>query len=380
MTDRTANSASLNRYPLWAPRFWHGMLFADWVRLLSRNRFRVHPLRWGLAGTVTFATLFNFKMHVLQKAIWGHRVARTALPRDPIFVLGHWRSGTTFLHELLSADERFTTPTTFQCFCANHFLLTEAIIPRVLFFLLPSRRPMDNVAAGWQAPQEDEFALCAMGIPSPYLRMAFPKNGDEYLDYLDMEGLDPQELNAWQDALREFLRCLSMRGVGRLVLKSPTHTGRVGLLARMFPEAKFIHIVRDPYAIVPSTLRLWRSLDDVQALQVPDYDDLEDYVFRAYERMYGGFEKQRSELAEDRLIDIQYEDLVRDSCGTLARVYERLNLGDFEPVRPKLLEMLAQTGDYQITPKTLDDDLRAKINRHWAAYFERYGYPQQPVA
>ena len=125
-----------------------------------------------------------------------------------------------------------------------------------------------------------EFALCALGQPSPYLRMAFPNDRDnERLEYLDMH-VSPADLAEWKQALATFLRCLrTQQPDRRIVLKSPTHTGRLALLAEMFPEAKFVHIARDPYDVVPSTVRLWKSLEYVQALQRPRYAHLPEYIF-----------------------------------------------------------------------------------------------------
>jgi len=143
------------KYPAWAPRFWHGMLWRDWWRLLARHHFRVHPWRWGLATTVSIQTAFNSVLAALTRWRYRRQVAQTALVGPPVFIVGHWRSGTTYLHELLSCDERFATPTTFQCFAANHFLLTEAWLPKLVWFLMPSRRPMDNVRTAWDSPQDD---------------------------------------------------------------------------------------------------------------------------------------------------------------------------------------------------------------------------------
>ena len=131
------------------------MLLTDWLRLLASHGFRVHPTRWGIALGATVTAGFNSKMRLVQLAFRGHAIQKTQLPQDPLFVLGHWRSGTTFLHELLSLDQRFHTPTTYQCFAAPHFLITESVLTRLLWFLIPSKRPMDNMKAGWHAPQED---------------------------------------------------------------------------------------------------------------------------------------------------------------------------------------------------------------------------------
>lgn len=375
MAETRFQAKDTNPYPWWAPRFWHGMLFTDWMRMLVQHRCRVHPARWGVAMGVTLTSTFNSKMRLAQTALLGHRIKDTPIPRDPVFILGHWRSGTTLLHELLSVDRRFATPTTYQCFAANHFLLTEPVITRLFWFLMPSKRPMDNMAAGWHEPQEDEFALCAMGAPSPYLRMAFPNTSSDFLEYLDVDQLDPPHAEQWVATLQEFLRRLALHRVGkRIVLKSPTHTARLGLLASTFPDAKFIHMVRNPYDLVPSTVRLWNSLNLVQGLQIPQDTELEEYIYRTYECMYGAFARHRGQLTDDRIIEVHYEDLVQDATNVVGRIYDQLELGDFDLVRPELEQKLDSKRNYQKNQHRLNDAMLDRINQRWSDYFERYGY------
>lgn len=334
-------------------------------------------MRWGLATTITGLTVFNSTMRLASQLRYGRRVRETTLVEDPIFIVGHWRSGTTYLHELLSCDDRFATPTTYQCFAANHFLLTDGWLPRMVWFLVPSRRPMDNVQVGWQAPQEDEFALCSLGTPSPYLRIAFPNDEDNCLRYLDLHDLDAASLQAWQDALRWFLQSMTLATGRQLVLKSPTHTARVGLLAEMFPRAKFLHIVRDPPTLYASTLKLWRVLDRAQGLQLPHFRQLESYVIEAFCQMYAAFERDRQTLSADRVHDLRYEDLVRDPLGELERAYARLQLGDFAQVRSSLEAFTSSKREYQTNRYELDAETRARIERAWGFYAERYGYPRE---
>ena len=365
-----------HRYPLYSPRFWHGMLLTDWLGLAARNRFRIHPIRWPMAALVTGMAAFNSTMRLVQQATHGRKIAETALTADPIFIIGHWRSGTTFLHELLSVDERFCTPNSYQCFSPTHFLVSEWLMTRVFWFVMPEKRPMDNVAMGWSQPQEDEFALCNMGLPSPYLRMAFPNHPPVFMEYLDMEGVPPDALEHWKQTLRIFLQELTIHQGRRIVLKSPTHTGRVGILGEMFPEARFIHIVRDPMSLVPSTIRLWQSLDAPQGFQIPKHRNLEDYVFESYQRMYGGMNRQRASVGEHRILDVRYEDLVADPVGQLQVVYERLDLGEFDAVRPKLEQYATQKRDYKPNRHQLSPELERRVREQWADYIERYGYAQ----
>ena len=363
-----------NAYPLHSPRFWHGMRFGAWLTLLARHRFRIHPTRWPMALAISCITPFNSVMGALQSLAYGRRIAATQLEHPPVFILGHWRSGTTYLHELMSLDERFGSPTTYQCFAPHHFLLTEWLIAGYMGFLMPKQRPMDNMAAGWNRPQEDEFALLTMNAPTPYFRMAFPNDPPPDLDLLDMQQLTPRVRQQFESALVHFVKLITLRTGKRLLLKSPPHTGRVETLARLFPGAKFVHITRDPYEIFASTQRLWESLDDVQGLQRPHHAHLNEYVFEAFERMYHGFESQRQALASDAIIDVRYEDLIGDPLAHTRAIYERLGLGDFAGVESLLKQHVEQQKNYQPNHHQLDPALKAEIRRRWANYFERYGY------
>ncbi len=369
-----AKPQKLHPYPVWSPRFWHGMRFGDWLGLLMENRFRVHPTRWAMMCLISTITPFSTVMSRVQRLIYGRRIDATQVDQPPLFIIGHWRSGTTFLHELMVLDDRFSYPTTYQCFAPYHFLLTERVIARYLGFLLPRQRPMDNMLAGWDRPQEDEFALLTMGVRTPYRRMAFPNHPAVDLEYLNMEGIAPQQLQQWSEALLQFVRTLTLRHQRRVILKSPTHTGRVRLLSELFPGAQFIHITRHPYALFPSTRRLWQSLDAVQGCQIPQDRNLDEYVFEALLRMYEGLESQRRAIAESQIIDIRYEDLVADPMQVLQRIYRQLDLGDFERVRGVFQSYIVSQRDYQTNRHQLDAELRERIERRWADYFERYGY------
>jgi len=350
------------------------MRVCNWLRLLTRNRFRIHPARWPMAGAVTGFATWNSMMRFVQNLFYGTSVARTQIEQPPVFIIGHWRSGTTYLHELLTLDDHFTSPTTYECFAPNHFLISEWFVSRYMGFFVPNRRPQDDMAAGWDKPQEDEFALCNLGIPSPYLRMLFPKKPPVHEEYLDMEGLTEKELAQWKEGLMLFLRMVTHYRPGRMLLKSPPHTGRIGVLSDMFPGARFIHLVRNPYELFPSTVRLWKSLDTVQGLQLIGKMDQREYVFRSLCRMYDAFERARPGIDPAQICDVRYEDLVQDPIGQLSRLYEHLDLGNFSAVEPNLTEYVQAAKDFTPNRHELDEPTRDEITRRWARYIETYGY------
>jgi hypothetical protein len=353
---------------------WMGADFFALLRLLGRNRFRVQPsCAGGCLCDLAFG-LFNTGLKGLERLT-------VPLPADsrqpiepPIFVIGHWRTGTTLLHELLALDLRHRAPTTFECFLPNHFLLSEKLLKGWTGFLLPPTRPSDNVEMGWDRPQEDEFALCNLGVPSPYLSMAFPNRPPQFQEYYELEKVGQPERLRWKRALLGFLRRLTWKRPGRLVLKSPPHTFRLPVLNEMFPQAAFLHIVRDPLAVFPSTLRLWKSLYAAHGYQRPTYAGLEEQVFDTFSRMHARLEATRGLIEPGRFYELRYEELVRDPVGQMRAVYQRLSLGNFAPVEPLMQAYAASHAGYQTNRYQLTPDVRREIARRWRPYIERYGY------
>jgi hypothetical protein len=176
-------------------------------------------------------------------------------------------------------------------------------------------------------------------------------------------------------SLQSFLLAVSEATRRPLIIKSPTHTGRIRWLAKAFPDAKFIHITRDPRELFPSTCRLWRGLDEVQSLQRPNHHGLEAYVIECLQRMYTAFHEQRRELDANRLIDIRYEDLIRNPVECLRGIYETLRLGDFDSVQPAIERWVeTEHRSYETNRHQLPAQQDAMIREAWRDYFQTYHY------
>jgi hypothetical protein len=360
--------------PEWTPRIWEGIDFFAWVRLLARNRFAVDWSCLYIAIIVTLVSFVHSALRLLQEAWLGSAIRRTRLRYPPIFIVGHWRTGTTLLHELLILDSRHTYATTYECLEPNHFLVSEWLLTRLFFFLTPSHRPMDNMAAGWDRPQEDEFALCMLGLPSPYLKIAFPNRPEPYPESDDLESMSSRDRAAWKRGFYRLLQMLTYKDPGRLILKSPTHSCRIPTLLELFPDALFVHIVRDPRVVFPSTVTLWKTLWQVHGLQIPKYDDLDEYVFSKFTHLYERLELGKQRIEPSRFFEMCYENLVRDPIGEMQKLYSHFALGDFDSVRPNLERYFSDKADYKTNRYDQTPELRAKIEARWGEVVRRYGY------
>ena len=148
----------------WIPRFWDGINVTGRCRLVFKNGFRISLTKIPMAFLMAVLSLVNSFLWAVQCSFLGNE---SPTRRFPGADLHHWplAIGNHVLARALVLDSRHTFPNTYACFTPNHYVLTRRILPPLLKFLLPARRPMDNMAAGWHHPQEDEFALCCMGVP-----------------------------------------------------------------------------------------------------------------------------------------------------------------------------------------------------------------------
>ncbi len=215
-----------------------------------------------------------------------------------------------------------------------------------------------------------------LGGPTPYLRMAFPNQPPPYEEFYDMQGVAANDRQRFENAIVHFVKTLTYLKKKRLVMKSPPHTGRIATLAEIFPEAKFIHLVRSPFEMIPSTIRLWKMLDRTQGFQIPKQTDqeVEDFAFRIFKKIYGGYYDQSQQFGPDQLYEMRFEDLISKPLETIEKAYNQLNIGDFSQVEPAIKTYFENQKDYSRNTHEIDDRLKARIADQCRDYIQRSGY------
>lgn len=351
-----------------------GFSFTTWLRLLAENRFAVdwhYRDRWLL---ITQMSLWNSVGRLRENQRFGAEIAATQV-EAPVFILGHWRSGTTLLHNLLINDPQFAYPNLFQTTHPLTMLVREPLIEQALRDAAAHGRPMDNIQITYRSPGEDEAALAVLSLRSPLIGWHFPcreAHYDRYLTFRDVPGADRQR---WEEALLLFMRKLTFRYHKRLLLKSPQHTARVRHLLRLFPDARFIHIHRDPYTVFRSTQRLFAKAVPEAYLQRPPTGGHDEGILRRYRAMYDAFFEDRSLVPPGQYVEIAYEDLERDMMGQVAQIYETLALPGYAEMRPRLQAYVDSVSDYQKNShEPLPDALRRRVAAAASRCFEAWGY------
>ncbi len=348
---------------------------------MLRENGRAIPLaKSGKVALLTFVSACHSIQNFFQDAMYREALARVELAAPPIFIIGHWRSGTTLLHEMLCLDKRHAWPSTYACMNPSHFLITERAAQSSCAGQASVKRPMDNMTISLASPQEDEFALVALGAPSPYAHWMFPANLDDHPEYFDLDRATSAERARWKAIFSKFLRQLTLRDPRRLVIKSPAHTFRVKLLHEMYPEAIFIHIVRDPYATFASTRHLYRKMFGIYALTRYSIDALDEYILRNGVCMESLLEDALPGLPPGRYHRVRYEDLIASPLERMGEIYSSSELSDFNDVLPALRNYFEQHAGFQGERLELSRNDIANVSRHWRSMFEKYSYPTQASA
>jgi hypothetical protein len=288
------------------------------------------------AAGIWASALARLPFSTLECILIGKRLPELTQMPPPVFILGHWRSGTTHLYNVMALGGFGYVPPLAVGLPWDMFGLGRALRP-LLERQLPERRFIDDIPVTPTSPQEDEIALANMSPLSFYHGLYFPKHFDRLIDRgLFFDGCSEAEIAAWQSRLGYFMRKLALQQDARLLIKNPVYTARPAMLKRLFPGAKFIHVHRNPFDVLLSMRNFYARLLDVMALQdVPEGLDIDATILRVYARMMERFEADTAGWDTPDFIELPYELLDRQPMAALERIYTGLELDGLKAAAPR---------------------------------------------
>lgn len=306
----------------------------------------------------------------------GRRVDGIQPDPSPVFIIGHWRSGTTHLHNLMSQDPSFGTLRMFQTLAPDCSISAGGWLKSLLTRVVPAKRPMDEMEWPMDAPQEEEIALAKVTPYSWYLSFLFPRQAIPSFDrFVLMQGADASVREEVRARLMHIYRVATLHERGRrLLLKNPVHTCRIPLLLEMFPDARFVFIHRSPYEVFSSTLHLHRKILELTSLQPIDEEEIEHNVLELHRRVTAAYLRDRTWIRPERLVEVGFDALTRDPLDTLQHIYGSLDLPGFETSRGRCARYLESQRSYRRNHFALSDRAREVVDEHWSKDFDAWGY------
>ncbi|MEM9478860.1 MAG: sulfotransferase [Verrucomicrobiota bacterium] len=305
-----------------------------------------------------------------HEAILAHE-----LTAPPVFIIGHWRSGTTFLHNVLSKDERFGSINFAQSAMPWDFLGRFQIGKALIGLILPETRGMDDVKVGTDEPQEEEIGLGLMQRLSFFNAFYFPREARRHFrEGVLLEGVSDADREEFTRQYSYLVKKVSYANGGkRILFKNPASTARVELLAELFPGARFIHIVRNPVEVYASTLKLWDRLLDGFSWQDFSNFDADAHTREFYPALMNAFLDQRERLPAEQVIDVHYDELTANPLSTVESVYRRLGFDFTDDAQKRISRYLDSLADYTPNTHQTDGQLEDSLRKDWGEVTERLG-------
>lgn len=350
---------------------------ADWKTFRAITRGREIDADYKRKYRLTkFVCRLLSQLAPLQERKYQKLLAGKTLENDPVFILGHWRSGTTFVHNVFSCDKHFGYNTTYQTVFPHLIMWGQPFFKKNMSWLMPDKRPTDNMELAVDLPQEEEFALANM-MPYTYYNFWFlPKYMEEYADkYLLFDQISEQELRIFEEIFVKLIK-ISLWNTGgtQFLSKNPPHTGRVKELVKMFPNAKFIYLMRNPYTVFESTRSFFtNTIQPLKLENIPD-EQIEANILSIYAKLYHKYEADKKSIPEGNLVEIKFEDFEANAFEMTKDIYERLNIPGFEEAKTSIQNYLGKKKGYKKNQYKYDERTVRLVNEHWEFALKDWNY------
>jgi hypothetical protein len=351
-----------------------GYTWTNIARLLWQNKFRIHPKYYPrfLYG-ITVSTLF-LPLRIRETLTCSKRIRDTIPAHDPVFIIGYYRTGTTYLITLFSKDPNRGYVSNIEAYLPTVFLGSPRITRWIISASLPEQRPMDNVLMSSDEPTEDEYAIGAYEKYSIYNGFIFPRNFKLYSRYNSFEGL-PEDLARWKKRWAWFNKKMAIQYDGRqMVYKNPTATFRIRHLLEMYPNAKFVHIYRNPYHVFSSNVKFHNEVFEIYALQTWDEKEMQETILENFREMYACFDRDRHLIPANHLVEVRYEDFIQDPMGHMERIYATLQLDGYAAAEPFMRAYAESQKSYKPNRHVVGADFVSQVNAYWGHIVDRLGY------
>lgn len=352
-----------------------------WLKLLWDNRISTDKI--AMFFKISLFVILTQPFQLLQKLLFSKKIKNTDIhSKPPVFILGHWRSGTTHLHYLLSKDKQFGYLTNYQSFLLNVSLIGRTWLKVLLSPLLPDKRPQDNVKLTVDSPAEEEQPFSNQSTKAGIQVFFFPKNVSYHEKYHLFQGITPKEKREWQNDYTTLLKTISfVNGQKQLLLKNPHNTGRVNELLELFPQSKFVYIHRNPYEIYKSMQHHFRKVISSQFLQDFSAEEIHERILYVFESMLQKYLREKSNIPASNLYEVSFAELDKNPTQIVAELYKHLNIPNYEAAKNDIQEYIDSIQQYEKNSfNNLDKKVIADINTRWKFAFETWNYEMIEVS
>jgi hypothetical protein len=350
-----------------------GSTFKNYFKVLKQGR--IDSRYYYKIFLTTLIVLISTPFHWWDKILFSKKLSKFKFEKPPLFIIGHWRSGTTLLHNMLCSDPDAGFLTTYYSLFP-HNLGSKAIFKTFVKINIPEKRPSDNVKLGVNFPQEDEFAFANYQHNAYYNFFFFPNNYQTFYDKaVHHKGLTVKEKKLWFKKYDLMLKKALINSKGkRLIVKNPVNTARIKHILKLYPDAKFLYIYRNPITVYLSTEKFFINLLPTLQLQHIEEGLIKEIIFDIFKKLLTDYYEQRSLIPEKNLYVLKYEEFEKHPVEEIRRIYDNLLNEDFDSVKDYFSSYFNSIKGYQKNKYEVEKALIDEITAQFGEYMKKQGY------
>ncbi len=347
------------------------------IRMILKNGISFRGLR-NLPPWMIKALVFEPLRWV--ELTFNRKIKKHEILKDPIFILGFYRSGTSYMHEFLTKDDRFGYHTNFQMILPEIMLCSEKILSPFFDFIcrvFNLQDPVHRIRMSFKFPGEEDGAMTTgFNIRGAHWGYFFPKIMMSHIQkYIMFDNIKNSEIKGWTNDFVFLLKKISLANKGRqLVLKSPPNTTRVKLLLSLFPNAKFIFIHRNPYDVYASNKRFMKLTHKIYALGGSKNINTRDIILDTYTQFMRKYLSEKSLIPDRQLIEIRYEDFIKMPMESMENIYTALSLNEFQHCEKMMIRHMNSRRDYKKLEHKLPSDERSIVTKRLEPFIKQWNY------
>jgi len=316
-----------------------------------------------------------------ELAIYNRKISQHTIIKPPVFILGFYRSGTSYLHEFFTQDDRFGYHSNFQMMFPEIMLSSEKWMSPAfdsIFRLFKLEDPVHRVPLSLRFPGEEDGAMTTSLSPRGAVwGYFFPNKMIDYFDkYVLFENIPATEIEAWKHEYVFLLKKISLANHNKkLVLKSPPNTARIRLLLSLYPDAKFVFIHRNPYEVYASNKRFWKVTHKIYALGGTSSVDINSIILDTYTKTMNRYLMEKHMVPQGQLIELAYEDFIKSPVTCMKAAYETLQLDDFSYCENKMTSFAALQKEFKSIDHQLPPDELTMVSKKLKPLICHWNYP-----
>ena len=352
-------------------------MFKVYYRILIScwQSFGFGPIFWRWLLLLPFFITFT-NITLFLDEIFFPQYRKTRI-NQPIFIIGNPRSGTTFLHHLLTQTGEFVA---FESWQILFPALTARVLVKPIVNYLSSKQSSsvvpDEIGHGVALNKiEEEELLFLHKLDTQFVFQTSPLAFDD-LEHPELRFYDRQPKSRRQSSVKFFQGCLQRHiyytQKKQVVAQIHFSTHRLKSLIEVFPDAKFIYLVRSPYQTIPSHLSLTRNLFDYRwgIKNIPP-NKLKRYLERRYRYdadIYRYFYELRKNKAipEEQVMVLRYDRLRSDLNKVFAKIVAFTRIKPSDKLQQAVERQALTQKDYQ--------------RKHQVMKLEEFGLTQEQIA